>query len=355
MLDDLLIENASILVYGEAFKMLEPLQLSLTQDGFQNVNVFSCHKQALYHYKQQRPDLVLMDISDSNQLAAEELMAEIQSGSNFPSIPVIVIDEQASRENKLKFLQHGAHDFFNKPLDLGETLCRIRNWLCMHLSHKESLEHYGNLDKLIETRTAALHKTQKEILLRLGIAAEYKDADTYLHTIRVGQYAGYMAKTMGFNENIVEELAITAPLHDVGKIGVPDHILFKNGKLDDGEWEQMKLHTIHGYNILKGSDNKLLKSAETIALSHHERWDGMGYPYQLKRTEIHLYGRITAICDVYDALTMERPYKHAWSHEAAVTKIIDGRGSQFDPELVDVFASATNEFSSISNGELLIK
>lgn len=354
MLNDLLSpESASILVYGEALQMLEPVRILLEHGGYHNVNVFSCHKQALDHFLQQPPDLILMDISVSSQLASEDLLAQIKSSA--PTIPVIVIDEQASRENKLKFLQHGAHDFFNKPLDLNETLCRIRNWLCMHLSHKESLEHYGNLDKLIETRTVALQKTQKEILQRLGIASEYKDADTYLHTIRVGQYAGYMAKSMGFNENIVEELVITAPLHDVGKIGVPDHILFKNGKLDEGEWEQMKLHTVHGYNILKGSDNKLLKSAETIALSHHERWDGKGYPYQLKQTEIHLYGRITAVCDVYDALTMERPYKRAWSHEEAVAKIIDGRDSQFDPELVDVFASITDKFSSISKNKLLIK
>jgi cyclic di-GMP phosphodiesterase len=354
MLNDLLNpESASILVYGKALQRLESLQLLLTQGGFHNVNVVSCHKQALDYFCQQQPDLVLMDITVSSQLTAEELLAQIQSNS--PTVPIIVIYEHASRENKLKFLQQGAHDFFNKPLDLNETLCRIRNWLCMHLSHKESLEHYGNLNKLIETRTADLHNTQKEILQRLGVASEYKDADTYLHTIRVGQYAGYMAKSMGFNENIVEELAITAPLHDVGKIGVPDHILFKNGKLNQGEWEQMKLHTVHGYKILKGSDNSLLKSAETIALSHHERWDGKGYPYQLKQTEVHLYGRITAVCDVYDALTMERPYKPAWSHEAAVTKIIDGRGSQFDPELIDVFASVTNEFANISNGELLIK
>ena len=147
---------------------------------------------------------------------------------------------------------------------------------------------------------------------------------------------------------MVEDLLLTAPLHDIGKIGVPDTILLKPGKLDDYELELMKQHTTHGYNILKGSNSSLLKSAEIIALTHHERWDGEGYPQRLKNTEIHLYGRITAIADVYDALTMVRPYKQAWSHEQAATLISEGGGTQFDPELVDVFQTVKVDFISIA-------
>jgi putative two-component system response regulator len=158
-----------------------------------------------------------------------------------------------------------------------------------------------------------------------------------------------LAREVGFSLDIVHEITLTAQLHDIGKVGVPDHVLLKPGKLNAEEWEIMKQYTINGHNILKGSDSRLLKSAEVIALTHHERWDGLGYPHGLKGTETHIYGRITAIADVYDALTMHRPYKSAWPHEQAADYIIDGSGNQFDPELVKVFSSVRDQFAALSN------
>lgn len=201
----------------------------------------------------------------------------------------------------------------------------------------------------MQDQTSDLLKLQAEILERLGIAAEFKDTDTRFHTQRVGQFAGCLARETGFSADQAYEITVTAQLHDIGKVGIPDHVLLKPDKLNSEEWEIMKQHTLHGQRILKGSDNRLLKSAEVIALTHHERWDGLGYPQGLKGDETHIYGRITAIADVYDALTMLRPYKPAWSHDRAAAYIIAGSGSQFDPELVEVFANIQDQFVQLSN------
>ncbi|WP_446810714.1 HD-GYP domain-containing protein [Methylomonas sp. 2BW1-5-20] len=221
----------------------------------------------------------------------------------------------------------------------------------MYLPQLANMVFNDNLNGQAEQCAVELLKTQDDILESLGIADEFKDLDSHAHMQRVGQYAAHIAKSMGLSDQAVRELLVTAPLHDVGKIGVPDKVLSKPGKLDAIEWEMMKQHTTHGYNLLKGSNSRLLKVAEIIALSHHERWDGRGYPQGLRNTEIHLYGRITAIADVYDALTMARPYKKAWSHDQAAALIAGGRGTQFDPELVDVFQSIQNDFLSISKSD----
>ncbi len=221
----------------------------------------------------------------------------------------------------------------------------------MYLPQLANMVFNDNLNGPAEQCAVELLKTQDDILESLGIADEFKDLDSHAHMQRVGQYAAHIAKSMGLSDQAVRELLVTAPLHDVGKIGVPDKVLSKPGKLDAIEWEMMKQHTTHGYNLLKGSNSRLLKVAEIIAFSHHERWDGRGYPQGLRNTEIHLYGRITAIADVYDALTMARPYKKAWSHDQAAALIAGGRGTQFDPELVDVFQSIQNDFLSISKSD----
>lgn len=354
MINDLLdINSASILIVADEKFCLDFLESILINNGFNNLVTFQSTEQAFEFYQTSKPDLVFINLKVTVP-SSLDMLKLFQDHAYYPRPPIVIFSEDDSRETKLTFFSSGAMDFIKKPFDEIEIICRVKNFLIMYLNHKESLQHYSSLDELVRKRTADLVNTQKEILNRLGIASEYKDADTYLHTIRVGQYAGHIAKSMGFNNHIIEELMITAPLHDIGKIGVPDNILFKQGKLDASEWELMKSHTIHGQNILKGSSSKLLKSAESIALSHHERWDGLGYPHQLKKTEIHIYSRITAICDVYDALTMDRPYKKAWSHEDAVDKIVEGRGTQFDPELVDIFQTVQREFDAISKGDILI-
>lgn len=348
MIDDLLdIQSASIMIIDDEPIHLDLLVKALRDQGFNNLKVFRDPFHAIVYYRLSRPDLVLLDymMPDLNGL---EVLTAFRETFYQPAPPVVVLTADQNRETRIHFLQMGARDFLLKPLDLQELHYRVKNLLQSYFAHKEIIEHNGNLDALVEKRTAELKTTQQEILERLGIAAEFRDTDTHFHTQRVGHYAGCLAKTMGFNNIVIEELQSSAPLHDVGKIGVPDHVLFKAGKLDDHEWELMKQHTVHGYNILKGSDSRLLKNAEIIALTHHERWDGSGYPHGLKQREIHFYGRVTAVVDVYDALTMERPYKKAWSHDAAMRYICDGAGTQFDPELTEALKAAENEILAIA-------
>ncbi len=184
---------------------------------------------------------------------------------------------------------------------------------------------------------AKIKEAHKEAVMRLSHAAEYKDPETYNHIVRVGLYAELMAREIGLEKEVCENIMIAAPMHDIGKIGIPDAILLKKGKLNDAEWEVMKRHTIIGYEILKDSSSELLQMAALVALDHHEKWDGTGYPYGKKEEEISLWGRITAIADVFDALLSKRPYKEPWTLEEATEHMKKLSGRQFDPELVGVF------------------
>lgn len=197
----------------------------------------------------------------------------------------------------------------------------------------------GYASSAIETSIlqAKLKEAYREAVMRLSYAAEYKDPETYNHIVRVGLFARLMAQELGLDEEVCENITIAAPMHDIGKIGIPDAILLKKGRLNDWEWEVMKRHTIIGYEILKDSSSELLQMASLIALDHHEKWDGTGYPYGKKGKEISLWGRITSIADVFDALMSKRPYKEPWSLERTLEHMKGLREKSFDPELVDIF------------------
>lgn len=199
----------------------------------------------------------------------------------------------------------------------------------------------------LDERNKTLRETQLEIVKRLGRAAEYRDNETGLHVIRMSLFSARLGKAAGLKEEECEMLLQASPMHDIGKIGIPDHVLLKPGKLDDKEWEIMKTHAEIGTEILKGSKSDLLKMAETIALTHQEKWDGSGYPKGLKGKEIPLEGRISAICDVFDALTSVRPYKKAWSVEDAMALLEKEKGKHFDPELVPLFKQILPEIVAI--------
>ncbi|MEX1300273.1 MAG: HD domain-containing phosphohydrolase [Desulfotignum sp.] len=188
-----------------------------------------------------------------------------------------------------------------------------------------------------------------DTILRLSQAAEYKDTDTGEHIQRISYYIQAVGKAMTLSDQEIEAYQYASPMHDVGKIGIPDHILMKPGPLDESEWEIMKQHTVIGGKILGGSDSSILKTAETIALTHHEKWNGRGYPYGLRGLDIPMAGRITAIADVFDALTSKRPYKKAFSVEKAFEIMAEDRGKSFDPELLDAFFSIKSEIVDIRN------
>jgi putative two-component system response regulator len=240
-------------------------------------------------------------------------------------------------ETKRRALGAGARDFLTKPFDATEALLRMQNLLETRSLHLQLKDQNQMLEERVEQRTSQLQESQYEVLQRLGRAAEYRDDDTGQHTNRVGHFAAEIGRRVGMNPVEVELLHAAAPLHDVGKIGITDSILLKPGRLTSEEFATMKAHATIGANLLSGGQSGLVQLAELIARTHHERWDGSGYPQGLRGEEIPLCGRIVALADVFDALTHERPYKQAWPVAQAAQEIQNQSGRQFDPHLASIF------------------
>jgi putative two-component system response regulator len=249
----------------------------------------------------------------------------------------LVLLAESTPSAKEEAILLGARDFIAKPVDPMEAVLRIRNLLEARFCNQQLQAQNEVLEARVRERTAELEEAQFEVLERLALAAEYRDDSTGQHTRRVGQLSALVARNLGFPGKQVALIRRAAPLHDVGKIGIPDHILLKAGKLTEGEYGQMKAHTFIGARILSESRFPLLEEAQEIALTHHERWDGTGYPHRLKGNAIPVTGRIVAVADVFDALTHQRPYKQAWTVDAAVAEIVSQRNRQFDPAVVDAF------------------
>jgi putative two-component system response regulator len=285
------------------------------------------------------PDILLLDLQmpgmDGFQVM-QRLAAE-RPATEF--LPIIVITADLSEEAKQGALSRGARDFLTKPFDFTEVVLRIRNLLEMRMLYRRLQEQNLGLEARVRERTAELEQAQQEILERLARAAEYRDDDTGHHTRRVGDSAAAVARELGLPDRDAELLRRASHLHDVGKIGIPDTILLKPGRLTPGELDVMQGHTSIGAELLSGGHSELIQLAETIARTHHERWDGEGYG-GLAGEEIPLPGRIVAVVDVFDALTHARTYKRAWSVAEAVTELSEQRGRQFDPEVVDAFLRA---------------
>ncbi len=337
------IESAKILIIDDQEINLDIIEELFEVSGFSNLFLFSNPEEAVEFYRNNVPDITLLDLN-MPVLSGFDVLQRFNEINHYPQPPVLIISAQNEREIRLKALDSGARDYLNKPFDVKEVISRVRNLLEMHLAHKENLSYSQNLESIVNQRTQELLETQMEIVERLALAAEYRDNETAAHTIRVGLYSQAIGKKLGLSDREAEQLKLAAPMHDLGKIGIPDKILLKPGKLDKDEWNYMKKHAEFGYDILKNSKSLLLKNAGIIALTHHEKWDGSGYPYGLKGTDIHVYGRITAVSDVFDALTMARPYKNAWTLEDAIKLMNDEIGKHFDPELIDVFNHLIGEF-----------
>ncbi len=286
-----------------------------------------------------KPDMILLDIMMPG-MDGFEVCRRLKADPATSQIPVIFItakDEVADEERGFAL---GAVDYITKPISPPIVQARVDTHLALYDQNRE-------LTRQVETRTEELQLTRLKIIQRLGRAAEYRDNETGFHVIRMSHYSRLIAQAYGGNESWIKTLFNAAPMHDVGKIGIPDHILLKPGKLDDVEWELMKQHTLFGVEIIGDDDNTLLRMSRSIALTHHEKYDGSGYPNALAGTDIPLEGRIVAIADVFDALTSDRPYKTAWQVDDAAQLIIDGAGRHFDPELVAIFEQVLPEILKI--------
>ncbi|HXZ30502.1 MAG TPA: HD domain-containing phosphohydrolase [Dehalococcoidia bacterium] len=308
-------------------------------------------EEALRRLAHNQTDLIVMDIKMPGK-SGVELLPEIRH--KYPDIAVIMATAITDTSLAIRCMREGAYDYLVKPFNLDEVALSADRALEKRRLELENRAYQQQLEQMVAERTTELKQAIGKIKLasldtihRLARAAEYKDEDTGAHIQRVSQHSAAIARKMRLGGGEVENILYAAPMHDVGKIGIPDHILLKHGDLDAGEWEIMKQHTTIGAQILQGCDAEFIKVAEVIALTHHEKWDGTGYPQGLKGSSIPLPGRIVAIADVFDALTSPRPYKESFSIKKSFEMIRQGRGSHFAPNVVDAFFAIQDEILSI--------
>ncbi|HLI96627.1 MAG TPA: HD domain-containing phosphohydrolase [Candidatus Baltobacteraceae bacterium] len=300
---------------------------------------FTSSAEGLKWCEEHQADVVLVDYDMPRPNGLEFIEAFHLDGSN-ADVPIIMITGLAERDIRYRALELGAADFLTKPVDVAEFRARMRNMLALADGRRKLADRANWLASEVQRATADIVAREKDTINRLMRAAEFRDNETGMHILRMGHFSAVIGRAFGLSENECETLLMATPMHDIGKVATPDRILLKPGKLDSGEWEIMKQHTIAGYEILKDSQSELLQMAAQIALNHHEKFNGTGYPYGLEGERIPLCGRICAVSDVFDALTSERPYKQAWPIEEAVDEIRRLSGSHFDPALVEAFDNA---------------
>jgi putative two-component system response regulator len=328
-------KNARILIVDDEAANVELLRRLLERAGFSRIESTNDAREAADLYVKFRPDLILLDLHMPHRDGLE-VMDELNQIAEASYLPILMLTGDDTQEAKREALSRGAKDFLNKPFHSDEVLLRIGTLLETRFLYLQIQSQNQILEAKVRDRTRELEAAQIEIIERLARAAEFRDDNTGQHTERVGQMAALLAKGMGLPDPQVSLIRRAAPLHDVGKIGIPDAILLKLGKLTADEFLIVKTHTTIGARILSGSRFTILRLAEEIALNHHERWDGDGYA-GLVGADIPLAGRIVAVADVFDALTQKRPYKAAWPVDDAMAEIDRQRGKQFDPALVDAF------------------
>lgn len=291
-------------------------------------------------------DLVIVDYMMPEINGLEFITGFREKNVNTPIIMLTAVGDDMNLQ--IKALEYGANDFLSKPINAPAFKARIINMLKLRKSQLLLQDKALLLQEEVEAATFRLKESEHETLQMLGKSAEYKDPETNAHTQRVAHYCKLLARAYGLDESLQDIIFYASPFHDLGKIGIPDNILLKPGKLDDAEFKIMKEHAKIGYEILKGSKSKYLKAGGVIAYNHHEKYDGTGYPNGLKGENIPILGRITAIADVFDALTSCRPYKKAWELEDAFDFLIKEKGTHFDPKLVDLFVENKDEVSAIN-------
>jgi len=330
------IKKASVLVVDDELANLKLVEKILAIGGYDNVIGTQEPTEVLGLYQQNDCDLIVLDLN-MPKMDGYEVMEQLQTkcGDGLP--PILVLTAQHMQSHRQRALDNGARDYVTKPFDANELLSRVSNLLEVQIANKYMRHQNEILEQKVKQRTQALNDTRLQIVNRLGRAVEYRDNETGLHIIRMSQISVILGKAIGLDEDACELLLNAAPMHDIGKIGIPDDILLKPGKLEKDEFTIMQKHAQIGADILSGDESELISMAHDIALTHHEKWDGNGYPNGLVGEEIPLVGRITALADVFDALTSRRPYKEPWPVEKSVDLIKSESGKHFDPKLVDLF------------------
>ena len=347
MLEENTIKEAKILIVDDQPANVTLIEKMLDIDGYINVISTTDPTQVESIYLEQNSDLILLDLNMPVMDGYQVLSKIREVDPDYP--PIIVLTAQSDRESRIKALDLGARDFLAKPFDRVELMTRIRNMLEVRIMTKAMKNQNMILDGMVKAKTKELNDSRLEVIRRLGRAAEYRDDMTGFHIIRMSRYSQVLASAAGMREDEAELILNASPMHDIGKIGIPDSVLMKPGKFEADEWKIMQSHVDIGVEILSGSDSVLMNMAAEIAQTHHEKWDGSGYPRALSGEDIPLSGRIVAIADVFDALTSERPYKDAWPVEKAIEYLQEQSGKHFDPQLVALFLEILPDILIIRN------
>ncbi|MFA6061117.1 MAG: HD domain-containing phosphohydrolase [Gallionella sp.] len=309
---------------------------------------FTVPQQGLDWCTQNIPDLVIVDYMMPD-LDGIEFVRRFRATPGREDIPVLMVTANSHIDVRHQALEAGANDFLTKPIDKAEFMARSRNMLSLRRSQRKLEDHAAWLAEEVKKATAEILARERDTIIRLSKAADSRDPETGAHILRMAHFSKHIAKRLGMSEEDQDMLLEAAPMHDIGKVGIPDNILLKQGRLDVAEFEIMKRHSILGYEILNGSHSVMLQVAAQIALYHHEKFDGSGYPTGLVGEAIPIFARICAVADVFDALTSVRPYKKAWEDDRAIALLREGAGSHFDPACVEAFLSDWDNVMAIRN------
>jgi putative two-component system response regulator len=337
--------KATLLIVDDTPANISVLLTTLKESGFKTL-ISTGGRDAIEKVEYANPDLILLDVMMPD-MDGFETCKILKSKENTKDIPIIFMTALTYTGNKIEAFRLGAADYIAKPLQHEEVLARINTHLSLRTLQLQVKNQNISLEQQVKQRTYELERTRLQLISSLGRAAEFRDNETGLHVIRMSKSSEFLARAAKLSDPECNLLRNTSPMHDIGKIGIPDHILLKPSRLNAEEWEVMKTHTTIGEEILSGNDSQLLKTAAILARSHHERWDGSGYPDGLKGEEIPIFSRITAICDVFDALLSKRPYKQAWTTEETLSYMKEQRKKFFDPYLIDVFFDCLEDMLAI--------
>ena len=362
------LKSSKIMIVDDEKTNVLTVRCFLEKEGYRSFISTTDSRRAIDAMIEHRPDVLLLDINMPH-VSGLEVLREISNHPTLSHIPVLILTAATDPEIKREALDLGANDFLKKPVDPHDLIPRVQNALFVKLHLDHMTNQAAQLEAIVQERTAELFQSRQQLIISLARAAEHRDNETGNHVIRVGRYAGLIAKSIGWEPDQVKLLEQAAQLHDVGKIGIPDSILFKPGKLEPQEYDYMKRHCAIGKeiieplsekdfeiykshvtvgdSILRNQSSPMLLMASRIAQTHHERWDGTGYPVGLSGEDIPIEGRITAIADVFDALSSSRPYKKAFSREKCFEILEEGRGTHFDPVLLEAFFSNSEEIIKV--------
>lgn len=360
--------HAQIMIVDDEMINIEVVKAYLEEEGFTNFLTTTRSTDAIAMVRNEKPDIVLLDINMPH-VSGLDILETMRNDHELKLIPAIVLTASHDPQIKLNALRLGASDFLAKPVDPSELMLRLQNVLAVKAYQDHLAKYSERLEEQVRLRTAELVLSRQEAIHCLARAGEYRDDDTGHHVTRVGRYAALIARELGFDQATTDLIEQAAQLHDVGKIGIPDAILHKPGKLDSQEYDimrahcgigrriinpltneesiRLKTHATVGMQIMGSTNSPVLKLAAVIAATHHEKWDGTGYPHQISGDKIPLEGRIVAVADVFDALSSARPYKEAFPIEKCLQILREGRGTHFDPYVLDAFLRCQDEAISI--------